>query len=61
MRSVFARDSSGVGGEETKAAAAAVRPRPVLPKSLSKDINEDNVILGKNRFGNSFYRELSSQ
>ena len=60
MRSVFARDSSGVGGEETKA-AAAVRPRPVLPKSLSKDINEDNVILGKNRFGNSFYRELSSQ
>ena len=60
MRSVFARDSSVVGGEETKT-AAMVRPRPVLPKSLSKDINEDNVILGKNRFGNSFYRELSSQ
>ena len=47
MRSVFARDNSGVGGEEAK----AVRPRPVLPKSFNKEINEDNVILGKNRFG----------
>ena len=45
MRSVFARDNPG--GEEAK---AAVRPRPVLPKSLSRETNEDNVILGEMRF-----------
>ena len=46
MRSVFARDNSG-GGEELK---TAVRPRPLLPKSLSRDTNENNVILGEMRF-----------
>ena len=48
MRSVFARDNSGGGGEEVK--TAAVRPRPLLPKSLSRETNEDNVILGEMRF-----------
>ena len=45
MRSVFARDNSGGGGEESK--TAAVRPRPLLPKSLSRETNEDSVILGE--------------
>ena len=45
MRSVFARDNSGGGGEEAK--TAAVRPRPLLPKSLSRETNEDSVILGE--------------
>ena len=46
MRSAFAtRDNiSACSVEEVK---TTVRPRPVLPKSLSRDSNEDGVILGE--------------
>ena len=46
MRSAFAtRDNISSGSvEEVK---TAVRPRPVLPKSLSRESNEDGVILGE--------------
>ena len=50
MRSAFAstRDNiSACSVEEVKTATTSVRPRPVLPKSLSKDSNEDSVILGE--------------
>ena len=46
MRSAFAtRDNISSGSVEK--VKTTVRPRPVLPKSLSKESNEDSVILGE--------------